>query len=237
MRLLLLGSVSVFCLTCLVACQNTADPDQLTVVQGTVTSADNGRPLGGVLMSVESFGRGFSGATSFTSTGDSMRTDAKGHYQLSFRNQKGLYYAISLEPLITPPNGVFYYYRPRYSFVNSPSLSNIIGRGPETYELTLGQINNVDFKPNELRTVAVRIRNRNTGYPQLDFNYQTLHGNNLDTTAYLRGYYLPPTGVKFHYYQRNAAGQITKDTAVALVVQNPTALPPDTVRATLTFVR
>ena len=116
---------------------------------------------------------------------------------------------------------------PRLAFETNPSSG----------EVTVGKTNTIDFKPNELRTVAVRIRNRNTGYPQLDFNYQLLRGNSLDTIAYLRGYYLPPTGVKFRYYQRNAAGQITKDTAVALMVQNPAALPPDTVRATLTFVR
>lgn len=223
MRLLLLGSVSAFCLTCLVACQNTAAPDQLTVVQGTVTSADSGRPLGGVLLAIESYRKGFPNYTNFEYIGDSTRTDAQGKYQLSFRNKKGLYYRVVPDPLdYNKPSQ-----RPRLAFETNPSSG----------EVMVGQTNTVDFKPNELRTVAVRIRNRNTGYPQLDFNYQTLRGNNLDTTAYLRGYYLPPTGVKFRYYQRNTAGQITKDTAVALVVQNPAALPPDTVRATLTFVR
>jgi hypothetical protein len=232
MHLLLLGSVSLFCLTCLVACQNTAEPDQLTVVQGTVTSADSGRPLGGVLMTIESFVRGFYGATGFTSTGDSVRTDAQGKYQLSFRNEKGLYYAVSVEDL--PYASSFYQ---RYQFVTDQTSGNIHGIGSGKHELTLGQTNTVDFRPNELRTVAVRIRNRNTGYQQLYFNYRYLRGNNLDTLAYLRGYYLEPAGVKFNYYIRNAAGQITKDTAVALVVQNPATLPPDTVRATLTFVR
>ena len=231
-RYLLLPAVCLFCLTCLVACQNNAPADQLTVVQGTVTSADTGRPLAGVLMTIESFVRGFYGATGFASTGDSVRTDSQGKYQLGFRNKKGLYYAISVENL--PYSNTFYQ---RYQFVTNQNTGNITGIGPGSYELTLGQTNTVDFKPNQLRTVAVHIRNRNTGYPQLYFNNRYLSGNNLDTLAYLGGYYLPPAGVKFDYYQRNAAGQITKDTAVALVVQNPTALPPDTLRATLTFVR
>lgn len=236
MRFALLFLTSGFCLTCLVACENNAPADQLTVVNGTVTSADTGRALAGVLMAVESFARGFSGATGFTPTGDSLRTDAKGHYQLSFHNRKGLYYAISLEPFIAPASGTFYY-RPRYDFVNSPSSSNIAGVGPGSYELTLGRANTVDFKPNELRTMAVRIRSRNTGYQRLNFNYQTLRGNNLDTLAYVRNFYVPPGGVKFHYYSANAVGGLAKDTAVALVIQNPAALAPDTLRATLTFVR
>ena len=160
----------------------------------------------------------------------------QGHYQLSFRNRKGLYYAISLEPFILSATGTSYYH-PRYSFANSPSPSNIPGRGPDSYELTLGRTNTVDFKPNELRTVAVRIRNRNTGYQRLDFDYRTVHGNNLDTLAYLRGFYLPAAGVKYRYYNVNATNQLTKDTLVALVIQNPASLASDTLRATLTFVR
>ena len=234
MRLLLLSSVSVFCLTCLVACQNTADPDQLTVVQGTVTSAESGRPLRGVLVGIESFQRQLFGLPYATLTGDSTRTDAQGKYQLSFRNRKGLYYAVTAEPLEVTISRQYQ----RLSFVTYPKGG--IAGNPNTLnseEVTVGKTNTVDFKPNELRTVAVRIRNRNTGYQQLDFTYRTLRGSNLDTTAYLRGYYLPPTGVSFRYFQFNAAGQVAKDTAVALVVQNPAALPPDTVRATLTFGR
>ena len=231
MRLLLLCLVSLFCVTCLVACENTAEPDQLTVVQGTVMSAETGRPLGRVLLSIGSFKRQLFGRAYSTPTGDSVRTDGQGNYQVSFRNRKGLYYAVTAEPLDLGKSPQYY----RLAFITNPK-AGITGEA-NTEEVTVGKTNTVDFKPNELRTVAVRIRNRNTGYPQLDFNYKYLRGSNLDITAYLRGYYLPPTGVKFYYYQRNAAGQVTKDTAVALVVQNPAALPPDTLRATLTFVR
>ncbi|NML64516.1 hypothetical protein HHL22_04795 [Hymenobacter sp. RP-2-7] len=231
MRLLLLCLVSLFCVTCLVACENTAEPDQLTVVQGTVTSAETGRPLASVLMVIESFQRGIFGRPYLIATGDSVRTDRQGKYQLSFRNRKGLYYAATAEPLDLRKSSPYY----RLAFVTNPKAS--IFQYLNSQEVTVGQTNTVDFQPNELRTVAVRIRNRNTGYQQLDFNYRYLHGNNLDTLAYLRGYYLPPVGVQFHYYQRNTAGQLTKDTAVALVVQSPAARPPDTLRATLTFGR
>ncbi|TDN38513.1 hypothetical protein E4631_17315 [Hymenobacter sp. UV11] len=230
-RYLLLPAVCLFCLTCLVACQNTAPADQLTVVQGTVTSYETGRPLPGVLMSVGAFSRGLFSRPYPVPTGDSVRTDAQGKYTLGFRNTKGLYYAITLEVY----KNANYSGPPRYTFDASQPSDPLLGAG--SWEVTVGKTNIVNFKPNELRTVAVRIRNRNTGYQLLDFNYRTLHGNALDTLAYLRGYYLPAGGVKFRYYDVNATNQVVKDTLVALVVQNPTALPPDTLRATLTFVR
>lgn len=231
MRPLFLCLGSLFSVTCLVACENNAPAGQLTVVQGTVTSADTGRPLRGVLMTVGAFQRGLFSRPYPVPTGDSVRTDAQGKYALSFRNAKGLYYAISLETY----SRATHLGQPRYAFDASQPTDPLLAAG--SWEVTVGKTNTVDFKPTELRTVAVRIRNRNTGYQRLYFNYGYLHGNNLDTTAYLRGYYLPPAGTTFHYYQINAAGAIIKDTAVTLVVQNPGSLPPDTVRATLTFVR
>jgi hypothetical protein len=227
-----LTATSLICLALLTACENNAPPDQLTVVEGTVTSASSGRPLPGVLLAIESFSRGFYGPQSFTATGDSVRTDARGKYTLHFYNKKGLYYVVSFEPFLPSPS-----YKPlRYAFItNDPGSGSRLDASQR--ELTLGRTNTFDFKPDELRTVAVRIRNRNTGYQLLEFNYGYLHGNNLDTLAYLRNYYLPPAGVKLNYRKVNAANQMVKDTAVALVVQNPAAQYPDTVRATLTFVR
>ncbi len=226
-----LAATSLLCLTLLTACENNAAPDQLTVVQGTVTSANNGRPLPGVLMGIESFSKGWS-FWSFTATGDSVRTDAQGKYTLHFYNKKGLYYAVSFEPYIPSK----YSANSRYAFITNDTGSN--GQiNSNQRELTLGKTNIFDFKPDELRTVAVRIRNRNTRYQRLEWNYSYLHGNNLDTTAYLRNYFLPATGVKFRYSRYTAAGVFVKDTAVDLVVQNPAALYPDTVRATLTFIR
>jgi hypothetical protein len=231
MRFVLLLLTSGFCLTCLVACENNAPPDQLTVVQGTVTSADTGRPLPGVLMTVGAFQRGLFGRPYPVPTGDSVRTDAQGKYVVGFRNAKGFYYAITLQIY----NNIKYAGQPRYTFDANQPVDQLLSVGSR--EVTVGKTNTFDFKPSELRTIAVRIRNRNTGYQRLDFNYRTLRGNNLDTVVQLRSFYLPPTGVKFHYYNSNAAGTLLKDTAVALVIQNPTAPPPDTLHATLTFVR
>lgn len=231
MRFVLLLATSVFCLTCLVACENNAPADQLTVVNGTVTSAVTGRPLSGVLMTIGSFRRGLFSKPYPVPTGDSTRTNAQGKYELGFRNTKGLYYAITLER----HDKVNYSGLPRYTFDDKQPVDQLLGAG--SWEVTVGKTNTFDFRPSELRTVAVRIRNRNTGYQRLDFNYRTLRGNQLDTLAYLRGFYLPAAGVKYRYYNVNAAGQLTKDTLVTLAVQNPTALAPDTLRATLTFVR
>jgi hypothetical protein len=231
-----LAVTSLVCLTLLTACENNAPPDQLTVVQGTVTSADTGRPLPGVLMGVESFSRGLFGSLSFQPTGDSTRTNAQGKYELHFYNKKSLYYVVSFEPFRLVNSNAKPYVPSHYAFVTSTGGSSP-GIGPASYELTLGRTNTVDFKPNELRTVAVRIRNRNTGYQRLDFAYRSLRGNNLDTLAYLTSFYPPTANTKFRYYNVNAAGTMVKDTLVALVFQNPAAPAPDTLRATLSFGR
>jgi hypothetical protein len=230
-KLVLLAAVCLFCLTCLVACENNAPADQLTVVQGTVTSADTGRPLPGVLMTIGAFQRGLFGKPYPVPTGDSVRTDAQGKYTVGFRNIKGRYYAINLEIY----KNSRYSGPPRFTFDANQPVDPLLG--VSTREVSVGKTNTVDFKPSELRTVAVRIRNRNTGYQRLDFDYRVVHGNNLDTLAYLRGFYLPATGVKYRYYNVNATNQLTKDTLVALVIQNPASLAPDTLRATLTFIR
>jgi len=81
------------------------------------------------------------------------------------------------------------------------------------------------------------VRNRNTGYQRLDFTYRRLHGSNLDTGAYsLRSHPLA-LSTRFCYYNLNAIGTVAQDTLVALVLQNPTAPTPDTLRATLSFGR
>ena len=230
-RYLLLPAIGLFCLTCLVACRNYESADQLTVVQGTVTSYETGRPLPGVLLAMYGYENSFSGWVNANLTSDSVRTDAQGHYQLSFRNRKGLFYAVVLAPhrfdLPSPP--------PRLAFAADQPVDNFEGSGG--VPVVIGRTNAVDFRPNELRTVAVRIHNRNTGYQRLDLFNRRLRGTGLDTLVYASGLYLPPTGVKVHYYKLDAAKQVTKDTLVALVLQNPAALPPDTLRATLTFVR
>jgi hypothetical protein len=236
LRVGMLAVTSLLCLTLLTACENNAPADQLTVVQGTVTSANTGRPLPGVLMGVESFSRGLFGPLSLRPTGDSVRTNAQGKYELHFYNKKSLYYVVSFEPFLLVNSNSKLYAPSRYSFITN-AVGTTPGIGPNSYELTLGRTNTFDFKPNELRTVAVRIRNRNTGYQRLDFAYRNLRGNNLDTLAYLTNFYPQSTSTKCRYYNTNAAGTIAKDTLVALVFQNPAAPAPDTLRATLTFVR
>ena len=225
-----LAATSLLCLTLLTACENNAPADQLTVVEGTVTNAANGRPLPGVLLGIESFSKGFS-FWSFNATGDSVRTDAQGKYTLHFYNKKGLYYAVSLEPYTATTA----YRRSRYAFITNDMGSGPIGSNQR--ELTLGKTNVFDFKPDELRTLAVRIRNRNTRYQRLEWGYGYLHGNTLDTTAYLPNVYLDPTGLKARYFKLTPTGAPLKDTTVAMVILNPTSMYPDTVRATLTFVR
>lgn len=225
-----LAATSLLCLTLLTACENNAPADQFTVVEGTVTSAGNGRPLPGVLMAIESFTKGYS-FWSFDATGDSVRTDAQGKYTLHFYNKKGLYYTVSAAPYLASTA-----YRPsRYAFITNGMGSGLIGSNQR--ELTLGKTNNFDFKPDELRTLAVRIRNRNTRYQRLEWSYGYLHGNTLDTTAYLRNYYLDPAGLKARYFKLTPTGGLLKDTTVAMIILNPASVCPDTVRATLTFIR
>jgi len=225
-----LAATSLLCLTLLTACENSAAADQLTVVEGTVTNATNGRPLPGVLMAIESFSKGYS-FWSFDATGDSVRTDAQGKYTLHFYNKKGLYYAVSLQPYLATTS-----YRPsRYAFITNDMGSGRINSNQR--ELTLGKTNTFDFKPDELRTLGVRIRNRNTRYQRLEWNYRYLHGNTLDTTAYLPNVYLNPAGLKARYFKLTPTGGLLKDTTVAMVVLNPASVYPDTVRATLTFIR
>ena len=48
---------------------------------------------------------------------------------------------------------------------------------------------------------------------------------------------LPATGIKLNYLKNSGEEREEGDTAVALVLQNPAARFPDTMRATLTFVR
>jgi len=226
-----LAATSLLCLTLLTACENNAPADQLTVVEGTVTNAANGRPLPGMLLAIESFSRGLFGPLRFTATGDSVRTDAQGKYSLHFYNKKGLYYTVSADPYL--PSTA---YQPsRYAYITNDMGSGPIGSNQR--ELTLGKTNAFDFKPDELRTLAVRIRNRNTRYQRLEWNYRYLHGNTLDTTAHLRNVYLDPAGLKARYLRYSPAGAYVKDTTVAMVVLNPTSQYPDTVRATLIFIR
>lgn len=77
----------------------------------------------------------------------------------------------------------------------------------------------------------------------LEFSHLYFNGTRLDDTlAYVYTYYpaQPATKLAFYYFNYNPASpyaQPLNDTLVAVRVQNPAARYPDTLRATLTFVR
>lgn len=222
----------------LAACDNNVPAGQLTVVQGTVTNAETGQPLPGVLLAVQSYSHSFNGhSTDEQLTGDSARTDAQGKYQLSFYNTKGRYYTISFNPEV-PGKPYSPHYALRSHPVNTTSPSSI----PDAQDLTLGQTNTADFAPDVLNVVAIRIHNRNTHYRWLQLGYLYLNGTHLDTLAHYYTYYpsQPAPKLAFKYFNYNLASpyaQILNDTTVAVRVQNPAARYPDTLRATLTLVR
>jgi len=198
---------------------------QLTVAKGTVLNAETRRPIPGLLLSVRSYtGHNLSNAGRAT---DSGRTNAQGQYRLRFRNQKGLYYRV----VVDYPSGDFSAPPTRYWFANPDDTA---------YErdLTLGRANTVNFYPGERHTIAVRVHNRNTGYRFLQMpDGSELPVSNRDTTIYLDFYALPASGIKLTYLKNSGSESQEGDTAVALVLQNPAARFPDTIRATLTFVR
>ncbi len=204
---------------------NDAPAGQLTVAQGIVLNAETRQPIPGLLLSVRS-NTGYDPANAARAT-DSVRTDAQGRYRLCFRNQKGLYYRV----VVDYPPGDFSASPARYWFANPDDTA---------YErdLTLGRPNTVNFRPGERHTIAVRLHNRRTGYRylQLPDGYELLLSDR-DTTVYLTYYELPAAGIKLQYLKRSGEEGEADDTAVALVLQNPAARFPDTIRATLTFVR
>jgi hypothetical protein len=139
-----LAATSLLCLTLLTACENNAPADQLTVVEGTVTNANSGQPLSGVLMAIQSYQSGAFGPVSYQLTSDSVRTDINGRYHLQFTNSKGLYYVVSFDPIAAPPH------RPsRYVFAGATVRPSPIGPEghPDLGALTLGHTNVIDFKP------------------------------------------------------------------------------------------
>lgn len=204
---------------------NDATAGQLTVAQGTVLNAETRQPIPGLLLSVRS-NTAYNPANAARAT-DSVRTDAQGRYRLRFRNQKGLYYRV----VVDYPPGDFSAAPARYWFANPDDTA---------YErdLTLGRPNTVNFRPGERHTIAVRLHNRRTGYRflQMPDGYE-MPLSDHDTTVYLTYYELPAVGIKLHYLKRSGEEGAADDTAVALVLQNPAARFPDTIRATLTFVR
>ena len=205
---------------------NDAPAGQLTEAQGTVLNAETNRPIAGMLLSVRSHD-GHDPANAVRAA-DSGRTDAQGRYRLRFRNQAGRYYRVCVDY----PEAGFSAPPARYWFANPDDSA---------YErdLTLGRANTVNFRPGERHTIAVRVHNRRTGYRFLQLpDGDELPLSDRDTTLYLTYYALPAEGIRLSYYKHHVSeGLPADDTAVALVLQNPAARFPDTMRATLTLVR
>lgn len=208
---------------------NDAPAGQLTEARGTVLNAETGRPIAGMLLSVRSHdGHNPSNAVWAT---DSVSTDAQGRYHLRFHNKTGLYYRVCVDypPVESSSNGLVT--PTRYWFANADD---------STYErdLVLGRANTFNFRPGERHIIAVRVHNRRTGYRFLQMpDGSALPVSNRDTTLCLTYYELPAEGIKLNYIQQEGEDWAVGDTTVALVLLNPAARFPDTVRATLTFVR
>ena len=216
---------------------NDAPANQLTVVQGTVTEADTGRPVPGVRLAIKA---SRPHTDDYAETGDSTRTDAQGRYRLRFRNQPALYYRVYFDteiPHEASDEARYAFREADYQSLTEPGSQN--NRSATERNLTLGRVNTVNFRPSERHTIALHTHHHHrTGYRfmQLPSGYEVLL-NNRDTTIYLTLYSPPTQGVKIRYsdYRGKRAG--IRDTTVALVLLNPEAPFPDTVQATLTPVR
>ena len=113
-----------------------------TTVRGTVRLAHSNRPLAGVLLSINSCSFGYFGAWDFRFTGDSVRTDGQGRYELRFYSQEGRGYAVLFDPAMgrrgSQPS--------RYVFYTSSGLAATEDR-PDRRLLKSGKVNTVDFAP------------------------------------------------------------------------------------------
>lgn len=244
LRLSLLAVV-LFCLTSMAGCPNKVPAGQFTVVKGTVTNLRTGRPLPGTRVAV------FSADDSrrqYFDLVDTVHTDARGTYALSFTNKKGLYYAVDCGQL----NSFTYkpFWQPRLDFPDSvvSTAGNFLLLG--TKDLVIGQTNVVNFRPSPRRVWQVQVTTLTTGYQNLSFLQQyyntapgpadkqqrvvTIYQPLPFTTAAPQNFYTTPGVPPKAQFTRFVAGA-AKDTLVQLV---PTTSPTgDTVRATLKFGR
>lgn len=245
LRLPLLG-VILFCLTSMAGCPNNEPDGQFTVAQGYVINRRTNRPLSGIRMAI------VSAPTTlryYDSILDTVLTDSRGHYALSFTNAKGLFYGINCGVLDT-------YNNLRPTTLDFPdSLINGLRGYPSlaTVDLTLGRTNNVKFSPSPRRVWLVQLTTLNTGYERLYFvpllgqsSIQALPANNqrrqvvlyqsvpFTSDAPQNFYQLPGVALNGRFFTELATGG-TRDTLVQLKPTTP--LTGDTVRATLSFGR
>jgi hypothetical protein len=216
---------------------NDVPANQLTVVQGTVTDAYTGRPLPGVLLRITA---SVPHSLDYLATSDSVYTDAQGHYRLRFRNKEGLYYRVYFDchrPDTSFDDDRYGFAEADYQSLNEPGSQDNLSATERN--LTLGGLNVINFRPRERRTIALHTHgHRRTGYQfmQLPSGYR-VPIDNRDTTIYLTIDTPLTQAIKIRYTDYHGQRVGMGDTAVALVLQNPTARFPDTVRATLTLVR
>lgn len=224
-------------------CPNKVPAGQFTVAKGTVTNLRTGRPLPGVRVAV------FSADNSrlqYFDVVDTVRTDARGAYALSFTNKKGLYYAVDCEQLNTDTFGP--YRQPRLDFPDSvvSTAGDYLLLG--TKDLALGQTNVFNFRPSPRRVWQVQVNTLATGYQNLYFAqlYYSAPSSPADnqhrlvtiyqaipfTTAAPQNFY-QTIGVRPTAHFNRPAPGTTQDTVVQLLPT--TALTGDTVRATLKF--
>lgn len=236
-------AVVLFCLTSMAGCPNNVPAGQFTVVKGTVMNLRTGRPLAGARMAIFSADNSL---RQYFDVVDTVRTDARGAYALSFTNKKGLFYAIDCGQLnvdfLNP------YWQPRLDFpdsvVSTPGIFLLLG----TKDLVLGQTNVFNFRPSPRRVWQVQVNTLTTGYENLYFAQQyfsgfsgsadnqhrslTIYQSIPFTTATPQNFYQTP-GVLPTAHFRRPASSTTQDTLVRLVPITP--LLGDTVKATLKF--
>lgn len=236
----LLG-VALFLLTSMAGCPNVEPEGQLTTVKGTVTNLHTGRPLAGASILLVSAP---SSLKTYLDVVDSVQTDAKGQYAVSFTNKKGLYYAISCER-------PYEQYANRLDLPDSLAGSQLVISGDQrrAVELKLGASNTASYRVSPRRVVQLRVATRFTSYQKLVFMpvRKELPADNQLRTVYLylpvqpvgqpnpQAFYQQPSAVPTAIFLRNQGTKDYQDTTVQVKVSTP--LTGDTVQATLAFGR
>lgn len=238
-------ATGLFCLTSMAGCPNKVPAGQFTVVKGVVTNRRTSRPLPGALVAVLSAD---DSRRQYFELVDTVHTDARGTYALSFTNKKGLYYAVDCGQLSSYTYKP--YWQPRLDFPDSvvSTAGSFLPLG--TKDLIIGQTNVVNFRPSPRRVWQVQVTTLTTGYQNLSFIQQyyntalspadrqqrlvTIYQSLPFTTAAPQNFYTTPGVPPKAQFTRFVAGA-AQDTLVQLV---PTTSPTgDTVRATLKFGR
>jgi hypothetical protein len=240
LRLPLLAVV-LFCLTSMAGCPNVEPAGQRTVAKGIVVNLRTGRPLPGAKMMLAS---SLNSAKVYTSIIDSIITDSRGQYTLSFTNEKGLYYAVSCEQ----PYGD---YSNQLDLPDSLVGTHLVLAGDQrrVQELKLGTTNVANYYVSPRRVVQMLVNTRFTGYQRLAFLPNTIYlpADYQSRTVYLyqpvrlvsrlnpQVFYQQPSTVPTARFLRNQGTAAYQDTTVQPITSTP--LTGDTIRATLRFGR